>query len=203
MSKLLAHFGDEVNDMVPNPAAVNGEECASELYLDLCFNLCYMMRADPERSAEFDPGWARQGLEVDGRNVSDCTDEELLEVFDDAADVYEQYEHQRLAEAIILNSQMRDRFDLSWVRRVLGYRSPDPGPDDSFAVQVWHDMWDRAAKAVVLHQDAQREIAEASSSSESAAEVAPAAAAVWIGRSVVLHGGSPGHLPCVDHFSAP
>ena len=77
-------------------------------------------------------------------DVSDSSDLELEHTFDDIAEIYEEYEIGRLAEAFLESPAQQEAYDLSWARKTLGYTSPTPAGDDEEANNVWRELWETA-----------------------------------------------------------
>jgi hypothetical protein len=70
-------------------------------YTSICFELLYCFKSSPEQAAEYDAGWVRGQLLLSDYAVDDSDDDELEFMFADAAEIYEDYENQRLAQALL------------------------------------------------------------------------------------------------------
>eukprot|EP00041_Stephanoeca_diplocostata_P028380 m.803400 g.803400 ORF g.803400 m.803400 type:complete len:692 (+) comp23365_c0_seq3:164-2239(+) len=145
-----------------------------DFYFMIVSELLYAFRDDPERSTEFDEEWIRTVLRESDFDLSDLDSQDssdvnaMLKLYEDAAEYYEKYEEFRLANAIVEQPEYKAKFDVPWIRTVLGYAPAPSGVTDpdaiAYAEGVWRDMWETAVLSADMHAGAGSEHGAAQSS---------------------------------------
>jgi hypothetical protein len=122
----------------------NGEILGStwNVYYAMVLELLYAFRDGPEKAdGEYDEVWTRAALQRADYAVDEDeeTSEELEQAYEDAVEMYADAEATILSQLLVDNREQAADFDIGWVRRVLGYTTPDPL--DDHAVGVWRRTW--------------------------------------------------------------